>query len=1113
MSTEEEHAVTVRDLAEEAKKRIVFLIMCAVGLSYLLSLTSSSVCVNLPAAASLIVTVRYFSRYFEMRGKAAVYNSKPTLAHISSKTKPFEGPNTGVMKSDWRRKVNSPVVEDALDQFTRHLVSEWVMDLWYSRLTPDRQGPEELVHIMHGVLGEISSRLRNVNLIDLLTRDVISILCTHLELFRSSQSKIEKHPLGPLTFERRDVELKSILFADNKLHPALFSAEAEHKVLRHLMDGLISFTFKPEDLQCSLFRFTVRELLACALMRPVLNLANPRFLNERVESVAISLRKANKGAATLLASQSKSKASSRISSDHFSRILDPSVKGVELVPLKKDPPKTLEEKSTKDNANGTLTKDPLLCMDTRSTLSWSSQPLDPLTGDDRGSQRHHSGEIWDGTVDMISCRETKALAPNHFENYRRKEDENYAIESEIKSSSATYKTADNLKLLSREKEKDGATKISSDHSNAALSRRNGSITSHLSAISYLEFDENDLMRLEEVESGSSSYTGEDDETSSVTGLDSPVTKVWDGKLNRYLLVSHIHHPLESSEGCNTTKGGVGHLHSRLHRTQSRRKRFKRLSSQKRHIWQEVERTSFYSGDGQDILNSFKGRVESEDSSDDYEAEVLGRIHSGATASSSTSSTSLLNCDNLAVNAQKNSLFVDSFLKLRCESQVLGANIVKGGSRTFAVYSISVTDTNENSWSIKRRFRHFEELHRRLKEFPEYNLHLPPKHFLSTGLDVLVIRERCKLLHKYLKKLLQLPTISESIEIWDFLSVDSQTYVFSHSISIIEILSVGLDSTTHERSEEAQNAVGQTVNPLPSHCEHRNAESKESALAMKHNIVGDGSRVQAQGAVYTQQQKPSEDSDKSDQRNISLSRKCINRIEGDDLQASSQPIIGAASYPTLPTEWVQPNLSAPLLELVDVVFQLQDGGWIRRKAFWVAKQILQLGMGDAFDDWLIEKIQLLRRGSVVASGIKRIEQVLWPDGIFITKHPKRRQPNPSGSTPQSSPRGHPPTSVASPKKVDAVDLDENRLKEAERRARFVHELMIDNAPPAIVGLVGHKGYEQCARDVYYFLQSSVCLKQLAFDLLELLLLSAFPEMDYVFQQLHEEKEKFGEFRPT
>lgn len=42
---------------------------------------------------------------------------------------------------------------------------------------------------------------------------------------------------------------------------------------------------------------------------------------------------------------------------------------------------------------------------------------------------------------------------------------------------------------------------------------------------------------------------------------------------------------------------------------------------------------------------------------------------------------------------------------------------------------------------------------------------------------------------------------------------------------------------------------------------------------------------------------------------------------------------------------------------------------------MAKQVLQLGMGDAFDDWLMEKIQLLRRGSAVASGIKRLEQVI------------------------------------------------------------------------------------------------------------------------------------------
>lgn len=37
MSNDRPAAVTVRDLVEEAKKRIVFLIVCVVGLSYLMS--------------------------------------------------------------------------------------------------------------------------------------------------------------------------------------------------------------------------------------------------------------------------------------------------------------------------------------------------------------------------------------------------------------------------------------------------------------------------------------------------------------------------------------------------------------------------------------------------------------------------------------------------------------------------------------------------------------------------------------------------------------------------------------------------------------------------------------------------------------------------------------------------------------------------------------------------------------------------------------------------------------------------------------------------------------------------------------------------------------------
>lgn len=135
-------------------------------------MTSSSVWVNLPAAASLIIILRYISLDIDMKRKAAAYNNKAGSTGVQSSKNPLEFAKV-VAKSDWRAKVNSPVVEDAINHFTRHLVSEWVTDLWYSRLTPDREGPEELVQIINGVLGEISGRVRNINLIDLLIRYLV----------------------------------------------------------------------------------------------------------------------------------------------------------------------------------------------------------------------------------------------------------------------------------------------------------------------------------------------------------------------------------------------------------------------------------------------------------------------------------------------------------------------------------------------------------------------------------------------------------------------------------------------------------------------------------------------------------------------------------------------------------------------------------------------------------------------------------------------------------------------------------------------------------------------------------------------------------------------------
>lgn len=45
-------------------------------------------------------------------------------------------------------------------------------------------------------------------------------------------------------------------------------------------------------------------------------------------------------------------------------------------------------------------------------------------------------------------------------------------------------------------------------------------------------------------------------------------------------------------------------------------------------------------------------------------------------------------------------------------------------------------------------------------------------------------------------------------------------------------------------------------------------------------------------------------------------------------------------------------------------------------FWISKQILQLIMEDAIDDWLLGQINLLRREEVIAQGIRWVHDVSY-----------------------------------------------------------------------------------------------------------------------------------------
>lgn len=51
---------------------------------------------------------------------------------------------------------------------------------------------------------------------------------------------------------------------------------------------------------------------------------------------------------------------------------------------------------------------------------------------------------------------------------------------------------------------------------------------------------------------------------------------------------------------------------------------------------------------------------------------------------------------------------------------------------------------------------------------------------------------------------------------------------------------------------------------------------------------------------------------------------------------------------------------------------------RRQVFWISKQILQLIMEDAIDDWLLRQIHWLRTDAVIAEGIRWVQDVSYHD---------------------------------------------------------------------------------------------------------------------------------------
>lgn len=109
---------------------------------------------------------------------------------------------------------------------------------------------------------------------------------------------------------------------------------------------------------------------------------------------------------------------------------------------------------------------------------------------------------------------------------------------------------------------------------------------------------------------------------------------------------------------------------------------------------------------------------------------------------------------------------------------------------------------------------------------------------------------------------------------------------------------------------------------------------------------------------------------------------INKLQ----QASALSSAGADD----PTEDSE-GLSHPLLDMVAIVFKLQERGWLRRQILLIARQLLDLFSGGALDELLAANIARIRRGATVAYLLRMLRDMFWR--ALHCDAPPHRSPTP------------------------------------------------------------------------------------------------------------------------
>lgn len=194
---------------------------------------------------------------------------------------------------------DSAAISTALNDILILVVRDFVLT-WYRDISSSPAFPTAVSATLHSSLQRVLARASTLDLPALIVKRVLPKVTAHIDQFRQSEIALRGAGLERRLTQSEELDLlmasRYASRGEGKLHPAIdnlsstFTKQTEENHLRELVDKALPHILPEKEARSKVFRIVVREILACSVLYPIMDmLADPDFWNRSIDQVVSTL--------------------------------------------------------------------------------------------------------------------------------------------------------------------------------------------------------------------------------------------------------------------------------------------------------------------------------------------------------------------------------------------------------------------------------------------------------------------------------------------------------------------------------------------------------------------------------------------------------------------------------------------------------------------------------------------------------------------------------------------------------------------------------------------------------------------------------------------------------